>query len=102
MGKYSETFLNFGLLWMRVLMGVGIARHGFGKVFGGGMEGFAEGVAAMGFPVPLAFAWAAALSELLGGIIVVLGFGTRIGAFFVFSLTGVRYPVRHPRFTMLP
>jgi putative oxidoreductase len=57
--------------------------HGWGKVVtlatGGGAP-FIEGVEAIGFPWPLAFAWAAALAECAGGLLVALGLGTRIAA----------------------
>lgn len=79
----SSRLVDSGLLWLRVLMGLGMAWHGYGKVFGGPMAGMVEGVAKMGFPMPEFFAWAAALSELLGGVFLVLGFMTRPAALFV-------------------
>lgn len=86
---------NVGLLWLRILMGAGIAYHGYGKIFGGGLGGFAQGISSMGFPAPELFAWMAALSEFIGGICIVLGFGTRIAAFFVFSTMSVAAFVHH-------
>jgi len=84
-----------GLLWLRLLMGVGIAHHGYGKVFGGYMDKFAAGVAQMGLPFPLVMAWAAALSEFLGGILVAVGFQTRVAAFFVFCTMSVAAFLHH-------
>lgn len=43
-------------------------------------EKLIEGVTALGFPFPLAFAWAASLSEFGGGILLALGFLTRPAA----------------------
>jgi putative oxidoreductase len=80
---------DLGLLWLRVLMGAGIASHGYGKVFGGHIDQFAQGVAKLGFPMPDAFAWAAALSEVLGGLCVALGLGTRYAAGAVFITMSV-------------
>jgi putative oxidoreductase len=37
----------------------------------------------LGFPAPGVFAWAAGLSEFLGGIFLALGFLTRISSFFI-------------------
>lgn len=57
--------------------------HGWGKVeaLSTGQGGrFIEGVAAMGFPAPVVFAWAAALSEFVGGLCVGLGLFTRYAA----------------------
>ena len=84
-----------GVLWLRVLMGAGIAHHGFGKVFGGHMGQFASGVAKMGLPLPEVFAWAAALSEFLGGLLIVAGFQTRVAACFVFATMSVAAFLHH-------
>lgn len=86
---------EFGLLWLRVLMGLGIAYHGYGKLFGGKMDGFSEKIALMHIPMPLIMAWAAALSEFLGGILIVLGLKTRIAALFVFITMCVAVFVAH-------
>jgi uncharacterized membrane protein YphA (DoxX/SURF4 family) len=43
-------------------------------------EWFVSDVAALGFPLPLFFAWAAVLSEVIGGAMLVLGLGTRFAA----------------------
>lgn len=76
-------------------MGLGMAYHGYGKIFGGNIEGFAEGVAALGFPAPLLFAWLAALAEFLGGIFIALGLLTRPAASIVFITMGVAAFMRH-------
>ena len=95
MDKFKEYLPDFGLLWLRVLMGVGIAYHGYGKVFGGKIDRFAEGIASMGFPAPEIFAWAASLSEFLGGICIVLGLFTRQAALFVFVTMAVAAFIKH-------
>lgn len=95
MSNAKEQVTSWGLLWLRLLMGTGIALHGAQKIFGGKMDFFAEGVAAMGFPAPLFFAWAAALSEFLGGIFAALGLKTRVAAFFVFTTMSVAAFVHH-------
>jgi putative oxidoreductase len=83
MTNWKSCFTSLGLLWLRVLMGVGIAYHGYGKVFGGIMPQMVEGVTKMGVPFPVFFAWAAALSEFAGGILIALGLATRLAALFV-------------------
>ena len=85
-----------GLLWLRVLMGLGMMTHGYGKLFEPGrMERFTEGVASMGFPLPAFFAWAAALTEFFGGIFVVIGLATRPAAFLIFVTMFVAAFIRH-------
>jgi len=74
---------DFALLVLR-LTGLYLAwGHGWGKVVAlatGEGDRFVEAVGAMGFPVPIAFAWAAALSELVGGLCVALGLFTPVAA----------------------
>jgi len=76
---------DVALLALR-LAGLGLAlAHGWGKVamLASGAGGrFVEGVAALGFPAPALFAWAAALAEFAGGLLVALGLGTRVAAGF--------------------
>jgi putative oxidoreductase len=58
------------------LAGLGLALfHGWPKIVGlyAGTSRFPETVAALGFPSPVAFAWMAALGELVGGLGVALG-----------------------------
>lgn len=90
----SKT-LDLGLLWLRILMGSGIAYHGYGKVFGGHVGQLAEGVGKMGFAFPEFFAWAAALSEFAGGILIVLGFQVRLAALAVFVTMSVAAFIAH-------
>ena len=47
MQKLREVLLHVGFLWLRVLLGAGIAYHGYGKIFSGSIDGFAQGVANM-------------------------------------------------------
>ncbi len=65
--------------------GLGLAVfHGWPKLQAlvAGTSRFADGLASMGFPMPAVFAWAAALAETAGGVLVFVGFGTRIAAAF--------------------
>ena len=73
---------DIGLLVLR-LAGLYLALgHGWGKVVGlaSGQSRFAEGLAEMGFPLPVVFAWAAALTEFAGGLALALGLFTRWAA----------------------
>jgi len=66
-------------LILRVVLGAIFIAHGFQKI-SHGMPDFAHTVAQLGFPLPSLFAWAAALSEFLGGICVLVGLFTRYAA----------------------
>lgn len=73
---------NFGLLILRVGAGLMLAfMHGIGKL--PPAEKFIAGVADIGFPYPVYFAWAAVLSEFLFSLMAAAGLMTRIAAFFV-------------------
>lgn len=88
---------NLALLLLR-LAGLYLALgHGLGKVMAlaSGSTGFVEGVAKLGFPMPAVFAWAAALAELVGGLLVVFGLFTRWAAFFGAATMFVAAFVRH-------
>ena len=85
---------DLGLLVLRLGIGLTLALgHGLGKL--PPSDGFIEGTAAMGFPLPTLFAWAAALSEFAGGLLLAVGLATRPAAVFVAITMSVAFFVRH-------
>ncbi len=73
---------NAGVTLLRVFAGISLAlAHGIGKV--PPSEGLIGRSAELGFPVPVFFAWAAAMSEFLGGLCLALGLLTRVSSFFI-------------------
>jgi putative oxidoreductase len=99
--KLEPRAADVGLTLLRVASGCAMAfAHGLGKVYGedrgiGVSEGFVEGVDKLGFPLPVAFAWAAALSEFLGGLLLAVGAMTRAAAFLILSTMIVAFFIRH-------
>jgi len=91
----SQNKVDLAILWIRVLTGLGIMTHGSSKIFGGNMDGFINGVGNMGFPIPAFFGWLAALSEFVGGWMLVCGFGTRIAAVLLAGTMFVAAFIRH-------
>lgn len=90
----SSTVTDAGLLLVRLFAGLMLAfGHGLGKL--PPSERFVSGVAGMGFPLPFLFAWAAALSEFLGGIFVAIGLLTRPAAFFIAMTMTTAAFIRH-------
>ena len=67
--------------------------HGMGKL--PVSDKFVEGVGAMGFPVPVVFAWAAALSESVGGLLLALGWFTRPAAAMIVATMTPAVVLRH-------
>jgi putative oxidoreductase len=94
-GVKLHTFgAELGLLAARVAAGLTMAlAHGMGKV--PVQQGFIDGVAAMGFPLPFLFAWAAALSELVGGFMLAAGFMTRPVSLALSATMVVAVFIRH-------
>jgi putative oxidoreductase len=73
---------NGGLTLLRIFAGASLClAHGLGKL--PPSEGLIEGTAKIGFPLPIVFAWAAALAEFLGGAFLALGLFTRVSSFFI-------------------
>lgn len=74
--------MSFGLLILRIVLGVIFIAHGGQKTFGWfgghGIEGFAAHMSTMGMPAFMAYV--AAYTELLGGIAVIAGLLTRLSA----------------------
>ncbi len=67
--------VNWGLLALRVAVGVVFIYHGWTKLIG--MEGVVGMMVSIGLPVPLFWAWLVALVEFVGGIALILGLCTR-------------------------
>lgn len=73
---------NAGLALLRIFTGAALMLgHGIGKL--PPSEQFIQRTGEMGFPAATVFAWAAALTELLGGAFLALGFLTRVSSFFI-------------------
>jgi len=92
-----STVTDYALLILRVAGLLVAFGHGWGKVSGlvAGSDGFIGGVERLGLPMPVVFAWAAALSEFVGGILVGLGLMTRGAAFFAACVVGTAAFLRH-------
>jgi putative oxidoreductase len=78
--------LDFGLLALRLVLGGFFVAHGTDKLFGwwnGGVEGMdatRDMLTGFGFTEPGILAWAVALSETVGGVLVILGLFFPAGA----------------------
>lgn len=79
----ESSFTNeISLTALRVITGLLMAYlHGMGKV--PPSEKFLAGVTGLGFPMPAFFAWAAGISEFLGGLFLAVGLFTRLSALLV-------------------
>ena len=88
-----KSFPNFGLLILRLVLGVCLFMHGVAKIMNGvgGVKGM---LAAKGIPEFVAYG--VYLGEIVAPIMIILGIFCRIGALFVFGLSVVILYVAHP------
>lgn len=89
-----SLYTELSICALRVFAGLAMATaHGLKKV--PPPQAFIDGVAQMGFPQPLFFAWSATAAELLGGICLALGLFTRPSAALIAITMGVAGFIRH-------
>jgi putative oxidoreductase len=85
---------NLGLAALRVFAGLSLSlAHGLLKF--PPPDGFVAGVGQLGFPAPLVFAWLAALTETVGGLLLAAGLGTRAVALAIVGNMSVAGFLRH-------
>ena len=86
------------LLIFRIALGSMIASHGFNKIFGGGkIAGTAGWFESIGVRPGKANAWAAALTEIGSGVLLILGFLTPLACAGVISLRVVAIVTVHAK-----
>jgi putative oxidoreductase len=90
----KSILADLGYTAMRVAAGLMMAfGHGLAKV--PPAEGFVDAVGSLGFPSPAVFAWAAGLSELVGGLLIAAGLFTRPASLFLAVTMGVAAFLKH-------
>jgi putative oxidoreductase len=79
-----EVDVSYGILLLRVVVGLAFVGHGTQKLFGWfggyGPQGTGGFFASRGYRVPVLMAVAAGLCETLGGVLLALGFATPLAA----------------------
>ena len=76
---YSDNAIYKGLAFLRITIGFMFVMFGFGKLMGG-IAGLSGWLGKLNFPFPMLLAYLAAMTELIGGIMLILGFLTRFSA----------------------
>lgn len=91
--------VTVGLLILRLVVGLTVAAHGAQKVFGWwggpGMTTWTAGMTRMRIRPAAAWAWVAALSELLGGLALALGLLFPLGSFAIVATMAVAIALVH-------
>ncbi|HYA25001.1 MAG TPA: DoxX family protein [Terriglobales bacterium] len=73
--RFLDRLQPLGLLALRVVLGVIMIGHGYGKVFHGGLAQHVHRVASLGLPGWLAYL--SSFTEFFGGILIIAGVLTR-------------------------
>jgi putative oxidoreductase len=92
------TTRDWGLLALRIGLGLTFFLHGFSKLYPSGPPaGFVQFVGRLGFPVPILFAWIVALLETVGAVAIISGLLTRwVGALMVIEMLVTTLRVKVP------
>lgn len=88
--------INFGLLLLRVVLGVVMLAHGIRHIFGGGkIAGTGRWFQSLGMRPGIVHAWLASLTEIGAGISLVIGLLTPLGAAGVVGVMVVALITNH-------
>jgi len=94
----SPALIDTALLIIRLFIGICFIIHALGKlglVGPGNMAGFEGWLKSMNIPYAAVQARMAMLSELVGGILITLGLGTRVGALLCMGVMVVAGIIGH-------
>jgi putative oxidoreductase len=88
-GSIYEKLEPYSWPMVRVVTGLLLIPHGYMKLFGGGLDGTIGFLSQLGFEPAAFWGWLIALLEFFGGILLAVGFLTRIVAGMVFGFMAV-------------
>src|SRR2546428_10849165 len=89
--------VNWGLVPLRLVVGLVFAVHGAQKLFVFGLGGAAGFMAKVGIPLPSVAAVVVMAVEILGGVALLPGLGPRVGAAPPALPMGVALPAGRPK-----
>ena len=86
MNEFLQIGTNWGLLFIRLGVGIVFLIHGYPKISNrwgdikGSRQSLTESIRRLGFPFPYQFATLVGILEFFGGMLLVVGLGTRWAA----------------------
>ena len=88
LNKVFEKHAVWGLVFLRLGVGLIFFIHGIGKLFNVGpaalgMSNVAGYLGTLSVPIPVFFAWVVAIVETFGGLFIILGLLTRLSALLI-------------------
>ncbi len=100
---HRDQSIDWGLLVVRVMVGVVFALHGGQKLFVFGLPGVTHSMAQLGIPAPGIAAVVVSLVEFAGGILLILGlFARPAAALIVIDMAVAVLKVHLPNGFFLP
>ena len=82
--------MNLAILVLRVCLGIMFVGHGLQKAFGmfggPGINGFSQMLSGLGFAPPAFWAYVVAYTELIGGLLLMLGLGVRVSSLMLLAI----------------
>jgi putative oxidoreductase len=92
----DQEAINLAMFIFRSGIGAVMLAHGVNHIFGGGrIEGTAGWFGSMGMRRPLVQAWLASITEIVVGILLVLGLFTPFAAAGVIGVMAVAFAINH-------
>ncbi|MBZ5570984.1 MAG: DoxX family protein [Acidobacteriia bacterium] len=85
--RFLDRLQPLALVALRLVLGIIMVGHGYGKVFHGGLAQHVARVSSLGLPGWLAYP--SAFAEFFGGILVILGLFTRCASLAIMIDMGV-------------
>ena len=83
----GARFAKYGMLPLRIVVGLVFLMHGAQKLFVFGLGGTTDVMGKLGLPLPALCAMIVIVVELLGGLMILLGLFTRVaGALLAFEM----------------
>lgn len=88
---------SLGITFIRVIVGITFFMHGWQKLFTNGIDGVGGFFGSVGIPAAAVAAFVVTFLELLGGIALIIGLGTRlVSAAFVIEMIVALFAVHLP------
>jgi putative oxidoreductase len=92
----DQDALNLALLVLRCGVGAVMLAHGINHIAGGGrIEGTARWFASLGMRPGIVHAWLASVTEVVGGVALLLGLLTPLGGAAVVGIMAVAFVTNH-------
>jgi putative oxidoreductase len=93
---FDANGINVGVLALRVIIGVTVLLHGYNHIWGGGkIKGTAGWFASLGMKPGIVHAWLASITELVCGVMLIVGFLEPLAAAGVVGVMFVAFMINH-------